>query len=32
MKSVDYESFHKRKDIQEWGDKKNDNFDMDILE
>ena len=29
---VDAEYFLKRKDIQEVGDKKNDDFDMDILE
>ena len=28
---VDAEYFLKRKDIQEVGDKKNDDFDMDIL-
>ena len=32
MKLVDAESFQRRKDIKEEGNKKNDGFDMEILE
>ena len=31
MKPVDAEQFQRRKDIKEGGNKKNDDFDMDIL-